>query len=113
MKIGVTALILCVLSIISIAYALHASERLALAEILQNYPDLAHISRSARLASDKIARGSSWTGNSMDCVPGTPSWAYHGIHCDRNGNIDAMQLYVLRFAFGLHIWLIDLLISRI
>lgn len=89
---GLLILLICVICASTDVKALDSSEILALNEILQNYPDLAHVPRYYGSSSVLYEYGPEWTGEYSNCAAGTSSWAYHGIHCE-NGNVDAIQLY--------------------
>lgn len=94
MTAGQLLLLLCILSTTCLVHTLEPAEEIALTEIFTNFPDLAHISRVRQFYYEYPVSGPAWTGNFANCVAGTSSWAYYGIHCDLNGNVDAIALYV-------------------
>ena len=85
------AFVLC-LACLSCVSSLSDSEEVTLGQIYDSFPTLRALPYSA-LVNAKDFRGLPWTKNFTSLCSGGPKWAFYGIHCDVNGNIDGVLLY--------------------
>lgn len=88
----ILALVLC-LAYAACVESLSASEELTLGQIYDSFPTLRALPYSA-LVNAKDFRGLPWTRNFTSLCSDGPKWAFYGVHCDANGNIDGLLLYV-------------------
>lgn len=82
-----------VFAFLASATSLSSDEEVVIGQIYDSFPTLSALPHSALMASKEF-RGLPWTRNfSSLCINGS-GWSFYGVHCDANGNIDGLQLYV-------------------
>lgn len=95
---------LCLIS--SCRAALTTAEKNALAQILQNYPDLSIVPVWASTDREGTYFGKKWTNNFEEvCL--SPGYDLFGVHCSEQGHVDGLNMYVVASLVSINITSFD------
>lgn len=82
------------LVIVTGSNALTTSEKGALTQIFQQFPELSFVPLWASTDDDDVYHGKSWTDN-FDEVCLSPGYDLYGVHCSEEGHVDGLNVYVV------------------
>lgn len=91
-RLSVSVLLVASFILIGTHGALTASEKTALGELLNRFPDLRSVATWASTSDDGQQFGGSWTDDLDSACPGS-GYHFYGVHCN-SGHIDGLNMYV-------------------